>query len=415
MRFLLKNISIGTWKIPLPVLLWFVLAMLAAIAEISRGVSAINNYQIFSGVFQHTLQQQNLYLAYPAEYVDTNHYGPLFSLLIAPFALLPLQLGCFLWCLANAAVLLYAIRQLHLTEKQQNIILLIGLVEMMTSIHNVQFNPMLTGWIIFSYVLVEKEKDGWATLFIVAGLLVKIYGIAGIAFFWFSKHKLKFVLSFIGWFVILFCLPMLISSPAFIIQSYKDWYHSLVDKNAQNVNATDNNLMQDISVMGMIRRIFNLRQLQNYLVIVPAAIVYALPFLRVNQYQQATFRLSYLCLAMIGVVIFSSSAESSTFVIAVTAVGIWYVIQDDTNRRYNNALLALVIILTSLSATDLFPRYVREHCILPYSLKALPCFIVWCLLVYQLLVKDFNKPAVYLHRQDSGGNLKSVQHQQLHQ
>jgi hypothetical protein len=258
---------------------------------------------------------------------------------------------------------------------------------------------------MLSYVLVEKENDIWATLFIAAGLLVKIYGVAGIAFFWFSKHKLKFALSFIFWLAVLFCLPMLISSPAFIVQSYKDWYHSLVEKNAQNVNAADENLMQDISVMGMIRRIGK-TELSNLYVIAPAAILYALPFLRIKQYSQATFRTSYLCLAMIGVVIFSSSAESSTFVLAVTAIGVWYVIQDGKSRALNNALLALVILLTSLSATDLFPRYVREHWILPYSLKALPCFIVWCVLLCQLLFKDYTKEAVSLqnHPADKPGN-----------
>lgn len=389
MQFLFKDISILKRKIPVPVLLWFLLAMLAAIAEISRGHTAINNYDIFAGVFEHTLGQKNLYVPYPAEYSDTNHYGPLFSILIAPFALLPDYLGCFLWCVANAWVLFYAIRQLELTKQQQNIILLIGLVEMMTSIHNVQFNPMLTGWILLSFVLVEKEKDFWATLFIVAGFFVKIYGIAGIAFFWFSRHKLKFALSFIFWLIILFCLPMILSSPAFIIQSYKDWFHALVEKNAQNIDAEDANLMQDISVMGMIRRIFHYDHLHNYLVTLPAAVCYALPFLRISQYKHFRFRASYLCLALIGVVIFSSSAESSTFVLAVSGIGIWYTIQDEPKKKWHHYLLGFVILLTSLSATDLFPPYVKEHWILPYSLKALPCFTVWCVLVYQLLTKDF--------------------------
>lgn len=391
MKFLFKDISIFNRKIPLPVLLWFGLAILAAIAEISRGHAAINNYDIFAGVFEHTIAQKNLYIAYPAEYIDTNHYGPLFSILIAPFALLPDYLGCFLWCVANAWVLFYAIRQLPFTKDQQNIILLIGLVEMMTAIHNVQFNPMLTGWIILSFVLVEKENDFWAALFIVAGFYIKIYGIAGIAFFWFSRHKLKFVLSLMFWVIILFCLPMVLSSPAFIIQSYKDWLNALIEKNAQNIDAQDANFMQDISVMGMIRRIFRYDHLHNYLVTVPAALCYALPFLRVNQYQHFRFRASYLCLAMIGVVIFSSSAESSTFVIAVSGVAIWYMIQDTPKQKWQHYLLGFVIVLTSLSATDLFPPYVREHWILPYSLKALPCFILWCVLAYQLLLKNFSQ------------------------
>ena len=305
--------------------------------------------------------------------------------------MLPDYLGCFLWCVANAWVLFYAIRQLSLTENQQNIILLIGLVEMMTAIHNVQFNPMLTGWILLSYVLIEKEKDFWAVFFIVAGFLVKIYGIVGIAFFWFSKNKIKFIFSFIFWFAVLFCLPMIISTPSFIIQSYKDWFDALVEKNAQNIDAGDTNFMQDISVMGMIRRIFNYDHLKNYWITLPAAVLYGLPFLRISQYKYKAFTLSYACFAMIGVVIFSSSAESSTFVIAVTGIAIWYMIQDKAHTKFKNFLLAFVIIFTSLSATDLFPPYIREHVILPYSLKALPCFTVWCVLVYQLLFTNFNR------------------------
>lgn len=388
MHLLNRSITIGSLRIPLPVFAWFFLAILAAIAEISRGQEAINNYYIFKGVFEHTLAQKHLYLQYPGEYLDSNHYGPLFSILIAPFALLPVWLGCFLWCLANAWVLFYAIQQLQLSKKQELLILLIGLVEMMTAIHNVQFNPMLTGWILLSFVLVEKQKDGWAALFIMAGFFIKLYGIVGVAFFLFSKHKLRFLFFLVLWGVVLFCLPMLLSSPEFIMQSYKDWLQSLVQKNAENVNLADENLMQDISVMGMIRRMGHV-QVKNYFVIGPAALFYALPFLRISQYRYAAFRISYLCLLLIGAVIFSSSAESSTFVLAVTGIALWYVIQEEPRKKWANALLLFVILLTSLSATDLFPPYVRRNIILPYSLKALPCFTAWCVIVYQLLRKDF--------------------------
>ncbi len=389
MKLLLRTISIGRWSLPLPVFAWFLLAMLAAVAEISRGPAAINNYHIYTGVFEHAIKKLNLYVSYPGEYIDTNHYGPFFSIVIAPFAILPDYLGCFLWCFANTWILFYAIQQLSFSKQQRNIILLIGLVEMMTAIHNVQFNVMLTGWMILSFALVEKEKDFGAAFFIIAGLFVKIYGVVGIAFFCFSKHRLRFVASLIFWFVVLFCLPMALSSPSFVIQSYQDWANSLVEKNAQNIDSSDENLMQDISVMGMIRRIFGKSDLPNYFITIPAALIYALPLLRVKQYTSLQFRAYYLCLAMIGVVIFSSSAESSTFVIAVVPVGIWYILQDPSKKVTNNLLLIFVILLTSLSATDLFPRYLREHFILPYSLKALPCFIIWLILAFRLIMKTF--------------------------
>ena len=392
MQFLQRDIKIGRWIFPLPSLLWFTLATVAALLEMSRGLGDINNFLIYRGVFTHAIQQQNLYLSYPAEYADMNHYGPFFSIIIAPFALLPVFAGCFLWCLANAWVLFYAISKLPISKKQQNIILLIGMVEMMTATHSVQFNTMLTGWILLSYVFVEKKQVVWATLFIALGIYVKLYGIVGLAFFFFTKDKIQFVLSFIFWMILLFCLPMLISSPAYIVQCYQDWYHSLVEKNSTNIILYEAaGGMQDISFMGMIRRIFYINQLPNYLFTVPAAVLYLLPFLRTEQFSNKLFRLSYLALALIGVVIFSSSAESPTYVIAVVGIAIWFVSQNQPVSKFTVGLLILTFVLTIISPTDLVPKIIRDKVIIRYSLKALPAVIVWFVLIYQLLRTDFSK------------------------
>ena len=377
------------YKISLITIIWFLLAIVAVLLEISRGRDAINNYLIFKGVFTHTIAQSPIYIEYPAEYDFTNHYGPFFSLIIAPFAILPDVIGCFLWTFLNAWVLFFAVRKMQVSTTKQNLILAIGLIEMMTASHNVQFNTMLTGWIILSYVFVKDEKDIWAALFVVAGFYVKLYGIVGVVFWFFSKHKIKYIGYFVLWMGVFFCLPMLLSSPQYIVQSYWDWYHTLVIKNAKNSNAIANNFMQDISVMGIIRRVFNYAQLSNLTVLLPAALLYALPLLRFRQFKFFGFQLSYLALALIGVVIFSTSAESATYVIAMLGVGIWFVLQPKNIAAITLTIVALLI--TSLSATDLFPSYIRMQFIRPYSLKALPCFLVWLVLVYQLLRKDFSK------------------------
>lgn len=390
MKFLFADIRIARWRLPFPALLWFLLAAFAAIAEIGRGPGDINNFLIFRNVFWHTLHQQNLYNLYPQEYFDSNHYGPVFSILIAPFALLPIAAGCFLWCMFNAWVLWYAILRLPLTTQQRNGILLISAIEMMTAIHNVQFNPMLTGWMILAYVLTEKKQLAWATFFIAAGFFVKLYGIAGLAFFWFTDQKLKFSGWFLFWLVILFCLPMLFSSPAFVVQSYQDWYDSLVVKHASNIDISVASGMQDISAPGMIRRLFQLNSLPGWAVLAPAALLVILPLLRISQYPYTYFKLSYLAMLLISVVIFSSSAESPTYVIAVVGIAIWFMIQKDYGSPLNIFLLLLTFVLTILSPTDLVPRFLKDDFIIRYSLKALPGFLVWCILVVQLLKKDFN-------------------------
>jgi hypothetical protein len=387
MNFLLANVPLGKkYKIPFPVLLWFTLAFVAVLLESLR--HAINNYEIFKGVFWHTVHQMNLYNAYPADYHDTNHYGPLFSLVIAPFAMLPDWLGVVLWSLTNAAVLFIAIKQLGFEQKKFYTILLIGAIELMSSTHHVQFNPMVGAWLILSYVMVEKEKDLWATLFIAAGFLCKLYGIAGLTFFLFSQHKVKFAGYFIMWMAILFCLPMLISSPAFIVQSYQDWFNSLRGKDAQNAAQSLSGGQQDISIIGVLRRSLRTSSINDLMVLAPAALLYALPLLRFSQYKYAAWRLRYLALALITIVIYSSSAESVTYVIAVTGVAIWYVLQEK-KTAWTTTMLVILFFVTILSPTDLCPPPI-QHFIRFYALKALPCFIVWLLLIREAAFKTFS-------------------------
>lgn len=128
------------------------------------------------------------------------------------------------------------------------------------------------------------------------------------------------------------------------------------------------------------------------LIIIPAAFLYILPFVRTAQKKWLDFKLSYLAFVLIGVVIFSSSAESSTYIIAMTGVGLWYILQKDFHWQ-NLMLLIFAIIVTSLASTDLMPDYLKLQIIRPYSLKVLPCLVTWCVLAYQLLKKDF-KPVV---------------------
>jgi hypothetical protein len=372
------------YKLPVITLLWFLLAAVAAVLELSRGISAINNYLIFKGVFTHSMQQLPLYNLYPLEYEEKNHFGPLFAIVIAPFTFLPNIVGVVMWNMANAGFLFWAIQKLPMSSIQKKMVLAIGLVEMMTAAHNVQFNASITACIVLGYVFVKEEKDIWATLFIAIGFLVKLYGIVGIFFWLFSKHKVKYIVYGIMWLAILFCLPMVLSSPNFVVQSYIDWFNALVIKNDKNTVALNNGFMQDISVMGMVRRIFKIESLPNIYVLLPALLAYVLVVTQTKKYSNILFQLQCLALALIGSVIFSTSAESPTYVIAMMGVGIWYCTAPAT--IFNKIVLVFTLVFTSLSATDLLPFFIREYFIKPYSLKALPCFVVWCVLLYNMLV-----------------------------
>lgn len=64
-------------------------------------IGKYNNYKIFENVFPHVINGLHLYVEYPTEYYDVNHYGPIFALVIAPFSILPEWLGMIFWILMN--------------------------------------------------------------------------------------------------------------------------------------------------------------------------------------------------------------------------------------------------------------------------------------------------------------------------
>ena len=150
--------------------LWIIISLIAGLIKLD--INDINNYKIFKNVFFHTIDKLPLYKEYPLEYFDHNHYGPIFSLLIAPFAVLPDYLGISLWSLFNAGVLAWSITQLPLKSKQINAILWICLHELLTTLLGLQFNPMMTAIIILSFVYIEKGKDFWSAFFIILGVFV---------------------------------------------------------------------------------------------------------------------------------------------------------------------------------------------------------------------------------------------------
>ncbi|PWS29694.1 glycosyltransferase family 87 protein [Pedobacter paludis] len=359
--------------------------LLAVIAGLKQYLHhSYNNYLIYKYVFWHTVDLQNLYLNY-TEYLDSNHYGPIFSLFIAPFALLPDGLGMILWNIANVSILLWGIFSLPLSLNKRTLIAWICAHEALTALFSFQFNIALTGTILLSFSYLIKKKEIQSAFFIAFGTLVKLYGIVGLAFFFFTKNKLKFILGGLTAFGVLFLLPMALSSPSFVLQSYHDWYDSLSHKNALNASLTS---FQDISLMGIVRRISGNVNIPNAPFLIVGVILFGLPYSRVNQYKNLGFRLMLLASTLIFTVIFSSGSESPTYIIAFAGVAIWFMIQPDPKNVWIIALFIFAFLLTSLSPTDIFPRPVKEFIRL-YSLKALPCVIIWLTIIYQMMRIDF--------------------------
>ena len=195
--------------------LFVLIALITGVKQYARG--SYNNYKIFKYTFLHSLSEKPLFAEYPEEYGDSNHYGPVFALVIAPFALLPDALGTTLWNIANALILCIGFYSLPLPLRTRSIIALLCAHEALVAMLSFQFNVGLTGLIMISFSYLHNGKEVKSAIAIALGTLIKLYGIVGLAFFFFSKNKLKLILSGLIALIALVILPAILSSPEFIV------------------------------------------------------------------------------------------------------------------------------------------------------------------------------------------------------
>ena len=366
-------------------LLW--LWMIIAVSGMYRfGYGRENNFLIFKYVYWHVVDRLPLFLHYPSEYFDLNHYGPAFSMVIAPFAIPPTWLGMLLWLVALTLFLYMAVRHNVFTKYQQIFIFWFCAHELLNAVQMQQFNIAITAIVLLSYYFICKEKDFWAAFLIMLGTFVKLYGIVGLAFFFFSRHKMKLIGSLAFWAVVLFVAPMVISSPSYIVGQYHDWFVCLVEKNSENLFSP----YQNISLLGIVRKVTGSTTFSDLWLIIPGLIAFALPYLRLDQYRHEAFRQTLLASVLMFTVLFSTGSENSTYIIAVVGVAIWFTAVPWQRSKWDIALMVYVFIFCTMAHSDLVPKYVREEWIRPYALKALPVVLVWIKLCYEMMVKDYS-------------------------
>lgn len=362
--------------------LWLLLPLISSLMKLHKH----NNFLVFRGVFWHLWQQKPLYADYPAEYLDKAHYGPFFGMVVAPFALLPEWVGLLCWETALSLSLFWTIRRLPIPHGRQVFVYWFCAHELLTALFLSQFNIATAALIIATFACLEKGRTAGAAWATITGTFVKLYGVVGLAFFPLYSRRWRFALWLLLTGALAFVLPMLLSSPHYVCEQYSAWLTDLASKNGDNMFSR----FQNISFLGMVRKISGCAAYSDLWLIVPGMLLFALPYLRRSQYRHVAFRLAALSSVLLFVVLFSTGSESSSYIIAVTGVALWYVSAPWHRRMPDKALLIFVFVLTSMSPSDLFPAFLKKTLVQPYALKALPCMLVWLRLVWEMLTCDYS-------------------------
>ena len=219
------------------------------------------------------------------------------------------------------------------------------------------------------------------------------FGIVGLAFLPFSRHKLRLCSWVIIWLVLLLGLPMIVFGPEYVWGQYIEWYNVLVHKNDLNQFASG----QNVSLLGIVRKVSGCATYSDLWLMIPGAILFTLPYLRIDQYKYPAFRQTILASVLMFMLLFTTSSESSGYIIAMTGVAIWYTAAPWKHSKWDIALMVFAFIVTSMTPSDLFPKVLWREVIKPYSLKALPTTIIWLKLTYELLKRNYNEESYDSH------------------
>jgi len=350
-----------------------------------------NNYVIFKQSFHHLKDQQDLYAAYPKEQWDLYKYTPTFSAFFGLFAVLPDWIGLSAWNLLNALVLLFAVYALpRLDPLEKGLVLLIVLIELMTSMQNDQSNGLIAGLLVFSFALLEKKQLALAAFCIVFSVFIKLFGIVGFALFLFYPQKLKLAGYTVLWTVLLFLVPLLFVGLGHYLELFRSYGELL---------ANDHSTSYGYSVMGWLQTWFGL-DLNKNIVVGLGALIFLVPILWTKLATNFQFRLLTLVSVLLWIVIFNHKAESPTFVIAMTGVALWFVRSE--KNALNIALFVFAFLFTMLSPTDIFPRPLREGFVVPFVLKGVPCILIWVKVLLDMF-RVGRDPEVELIRSSSEG------------
>ena len=329
------------------------------------------NFEIFRAASHHLVTGDDLYAQYPDALQDQFKYSPTFALLFAPFAWLPWPLALFLWSALNALVLFVAVERL-LPPRAALLALGTMLLEVVRAMQNAQSNALVAGLIILAFVALERGR-AWRAAFAVAlGAAVKIFPLAALTFAIPRRRTVRTGLAAVAIGVALLVLPLLVTPPVTLLAQYRSWHA---------IESLDTG-QRWFSMMELVHR-WTGADWPNWTVQLVGTLALLAPLaVRRDRWDDARFRLLYLCSLLMYVVLFNHQAERASFVIAFAGMAIWFASEPRTAWR--TTLFGVAFVTMPLMSTLIpVPAILKSPAAMVYRLTV-PTLAVWLVMQWQL-------------------------------
>jgi hypothetical protein len=343
----------------------------AAAHEIREAARPSGNFEIFRTASRHLFEQRDLYAEYPEQHSDRFKYSPTFALFFAPFSWLPWPLALFLWSALNAVVLFVAVERV-VPGRPGLLALVFLLLEVLRGMQNAQTNALVAGLMILGFVWLEQRRLWRAAAAVAIGACVKIFPLAALTFAIPRRLAIRAGVAAAALGALLLVLPLAITSRAMLVAQYASW---------RGVEASDAK-QRWFSVMELAHRWTGVAWPNWPLQLAGTLLLMAPLALRRARWDDARFRLLYLCSVLLYVVLFNHQAERASYLIAFVGAAVWYA--SSPREWWRDVLFGIAFVTVTLMSTLIPGAFLRTQTMMLYRL-ALPTLAIWIAIQMELL------------------------------
>jgi hypothetical protein len=364
----------------------FIFAFLITLKEALR--LSYNNFQIFSygsldfwiGINPYSDWNHLSILGKP---LDVFLYGPLFSILFTPFALLPGRLGVFCWNTFTYTLFYFSVFTLpdQFGFAQKKFIFFFTVLLLFASLLSVQFNPVVASLFLFSFTLLEKKKGFWAVLLIFLSGFTKVYGIFQLAMLIFYPGFRKNALYALLIGIVFIFLPLVHIPLNELAAYYQSWIIAVMNHSEA---------LRFYSIYRPVCLICNsIEPFMGLISLGVLLIILSFTLIKLKLFKDSfSQRAQFLGILMSWVILFGVSSERHTYVIAMVGYAIWYLSSNPT--RLDKVLLWINFILLGILPIDIICPWIISNFILAkLNLGVIVFAITWGIMVFKTFFSHF--------------------------
>ena len=372
----------------------FIFSFLITLKEALR--LSYNNFQIFSYGSLDFWRDINPYsdwthLSILGKPLDVFLYGPLFSILFTPFALLPSLLGVFCWNIFTYTLFYFSIFTLpeQFSFVKKKFIFFFTVLLLFTSLLSVQFNPVVASFFLFSFTLLEKKQGFWAVLLIFLSGFTKVYGIFQLAMLIFYPGFWKNALYALLIGIAFTFLPLVHFPLNELVAYYQSWIVAVMNHSVA---------LRFYSIYRPICLFYNsIEPFMGLISLGVLLLILSFTLIKLKLFKESFFkRVQFLGILMSWAILFGVSSERHTYIIAMVGYAIWYLSSNPT--RLDKVLLWINFILLGILPIDILcPWTISNFILAKLNLGVMVFTITWWIMVYKTFISHVSSSN--LHQQ----------------